>query len=352
MGDLLAEAHLEEPQRELVECIQISAHNLLTIANDILDFSKVEAGQMQLEEVPFDPSQLINETGRLFIHSAKHKSLSFTYSSNLPGGLELIGDPNRIRQIISNLLSNAIKFTSQGFVHLTMQLDGENVLVVVEDTGVGIDDEARAHLFQPFHQGDSSTARLYGGTGLGLVICQELAHLMGGEIDLQSKAKIGTKAIFTFPIVHAEVGQLQRARTLEDLQGERYKHCDRKVLIVEDNAINQKIALKSVKKLGYQASAVWNGKEALEFLLHHPEFHVVLMDVQMPVMDGYQATRILRSDQPYQHLKDIPVIALTASAIQGDREKCEDAGMNDYLSKPYPLTLLEEKLSKWAHWRT
>lgn len=354
MSDLLAETHVDKEQSDLVDCIHISAQNLLTIVNDILDFSKVEAGQMKLEIIPFNLFDLIHDLGRVLGHSAQQKLLDFSYASNIPEGLELLGDPGRIRQILLNLLTNAIKFTSQGSITLSVALNAEEAQISVEDTGIGMGENTRKHLFEPFRQGDSSTARLYGGTGLGLVISQNLAQMMGGRIDIESVPKMGTKATFTMPLTYVrklELGELTIGPTREQRRQSAIDTSDIVVLIVEDNPINQKIALSSVNKLGYKTAAACNGEEALEYLRGGSPVDVILMDVQMPVLDGYDATRKLRTEKLYEHLKDLPVIALTASAIKGDQEKCQEAGMDDYLSKPYPLRMLKEKLSKWSQIR-
>ena len=354
MSDLLAETNVDKEQGDLVDCIHISAQNLLTIVNDILDFSKVEVGQMKLENLPFNLSDLTHELGRVLGHFAQQKSLNFYYANNIPEEVELLGDPGRIRQILLNLLTNAIKFTSQGSITLSVVLTAKEAQMSVKDTGIGMDEDTRMRLFEPFRQGDSSTARLYGGTGLGLVISQNLAQMMGGRIDIESAPKLGTKAIFTMPLSYVrklELGKLTIGPTREQRQQSAINASDTVVLIVEDNPINQKIALSSVNKLGYKTAAVCNGEEALEYLRAGLPVDVILMDVQMPVLDGYDATRKLRTEKVYEHLKDLPVIALTASAIKGDQEKCREAGMDDYLSKPYPLRMLEEKLSKWSQIR-
>ncbi|KKY16401.1 putative histidine kinase hhk6p [Phaeomoniella chlamydospora] len=351
MSDLLAETNLNMSQQDLVDCIQMSARNLLIIVNDILDFSKIEANQMHLESIPFHLASLIHDSVRMFSHSANQKSLEFRCDSEVPEHLIIKGDSGRVRQILTNLVSNAIKFTAEGSVHLSVTLSDDTARIVVKDTGCGMDRETQARLFEPFRQGDSSTARVYGGTGLGLTISQNLAHMMGGQLALQSSVGVGTIATFTMPLVYAQRHEMQRHNSISGIapqQSDLDFNAAVNVLIVEDNPINQKIALNSVKKLGYQATAVTNGREALQHLSQVQKIDVILMDVQMPVLDGYETTRTLRTHKSFEHLKSIPIIALTASAIKGDNEKCEEAGMDDYLSKPYPLRALGEKLFKWT----
>jgi len=358
---------------------------------------------------------------------AEQKNIDFVYNNTMDDALEVIGDPGRIRQVLSNLLTNALKFTPSGSVCLSVtsrkidsQTNGNDVIEVrsvVEDTGIGIEQAVLDRLFKPFSQADSSTARLYGGTGLGLTISRQLAKLMHGSVDLQSESSVGTKAIFSLPLkVSSSRPMLRTLHTSPSTFGSRINplrpsilrsrriirtfhseqvpsngfcvmssltmieaklptpsvsvsvgksvHRDKAgihILVVEDNAINQKIALKTLRKLGYSATSVWNGQEALSYLLKplpsQPRPSVILMDVQMPVMDGYEATRRLRSDKAYTEadttagagtLRDIPIIALTASAIQGDREKCYAAGMDDYLPKPLERDRLEEIIEKWV----
>ena len=351
MSDLLIDTRLNKEQSDLVDCMHISARNLLAIVNDILDFSKVEAGQMRLEYIPFNLSKLIHELCRVLGRSAQQKSLTFECITHIPGDLELLGDPGRIHQILSNLLTNAVKFTTRGTITLLVCLDETEVKMSVEDTGVGMDQETQEHLFQPFRQGDSSTARLYGGTGLGLVISQNLAQMMGGGLEISSTPKVGTTATFTMPLRRVPNPTSEDTTALAIRERRRSSVEDKGdsvILIVEDNPINQRIALTSVTKLGYRAVAVRNGQEALEYLLEDGDVSVVLMDIQMPILDGYEATRKLRTEKPYEHLRELPIIALTASAIKGDQEKCREAGMDDYLSKPYPLKILREKLATWS----
>lgn len=417
MAELLSGMELNEEQEEYVENIQSSATSLLTVINDILDFSKVESGRLDVEEVQFSLSHIVKEVERMLQFAVERKNLDF-YSDiggDIENDLVVMGDPGRVRQIITNLLTNSIKFTSQGYVRFSVVKEKETpesieVRFTVEDTGIGIQDEVRKKLFQPFSQGDASTARRFGGTGLGLTICKNLLDLMHGRITLEPHASNGTVATFWIPFNKpngpAEAGLAQAGAIPNRLQSELSMSCNSSeyeqlvgtppmsdsvqaapssiprrsrsiltpsstsdpdlpqserakihILVVEDNAINQKIATKTIGRLGFQVTAAWNGKEALDYLLGtskgiNPKPDIILMDVQMPIIDGYKCTHLLRHHLPYKTLvHDVPIVAMTASAIQGDREKCTRAGMDDYLPKPVRGPILEKMLIRWCHTR-
>ncbi|KAL9617143.1 MAG: hypothetical protein Q9160_008040 [Pyrenula sp. 1 TL-2023] len=421
MSELILDTSLDSEQHEFATNVQRSANALLTVINDILDFSKVESGRLDVEEVQFSLSMVIQDVSKMLSYAAERKKLEWRSEINLgdPQPLVLLGDPGRVRQIITNLLTNSIKFTSEGYVKLSADVVTETdemmtVRFVIEDTGIGIEEEVRKRLFKPFSQADSSTARRYGGTGLGLTICKHLVELMHGNISLESKLDQGTKAIFSVPFskpaFQATGAPLVDATALPDrLQSELSLSCnssqragylsprssanpplavdgsiagvdhdakiatalggpsdngrkpqsrkDIHILVVEDNAINQQIALKTIRNLGFSVSAVWNGKEALDYLVNppsadYPAPSLVLMDVQMPILDGYRATHVLRHHSPFKQLariQAIPIVAMTASAIQGDREKCQRAGMDDYLAKPVKRSTLEKMILKWVN---
>ncbi|OJD29247.1 histidine kinase hhk6p [Diplodia corticola] len=425
MSELLLDTKLDQEQKDCAENIQRSANGLLTVINDILDLSKVESGRLDVEEVQFSLLVVLRDVNKMMAFAALRKNIS--YESNIPPEIErdlkVMGDPGRLRQILTNLLTNSIKFTSEGHVSLSVSINSENdetinVQFVVEDTGIGIEEEVRQRLFKPFSQADSSTARRFGGTGLGLAISKNLVDLMHGNIDLQSTLGQGTRASFSIPFNKAQYqdegsplidlasipDRLQsdisvscgssddygtppltpvapnngksplrhgRAQSIVSLPGNGNFHhalpdhlfslaeTERKnvhVLVVEDNQVNQQIALKTIRKQGFAVDAVWNGKEALEYLVDAKDGKrdrpdIILMDVQMPIMDGYQATHTIRTQAPFKDtpsIRNIPIVAMTASAIQGDKEKCQKAGMDDYLSKPVRGKLLEKMLVKWA----
>lgn len=364
MAEMLTETHLSKEQLSLLECVQVSANNLLVIVNDILDISKVESSKMQLENISFNLPQQVHQVHKLFEPNAQKKSLRFEVSQDIPDSLKMLGDPGRVNQVISNLVSNAIKFTSEGYVKLQVQLGGGHVQFSVKDTGIGIDEKAEKKLFAPFSRGDSSTARRHGGTGLGLTISRNLAEMMGGSLSFDSRLLEGTTATFVVPLrshlpvstpaVEKDSFQSQTAIPNEvkkqpgqAIQLEQPSRLDKIILIAKDNPINKKVALHSVRKLGYLAEAVWNGQEALDSVVKHSNVGLILMDCQIPLLDGYEATRRLRKGELYTQSRDLPIIALTASAIKGDREACQEAGMNEYLTKPIQKQFLKEILAKW-----
>ncbi|KAJ4271355.1 hypothetical protein NW762_000057 [Fusarium torreyae] len=416
MAELLTGMKLDEEQQEYVENIQSSATSLLTVINDILDFSKVESGRLDIEEVQFSLSHIVKEVGRMLQFAVERKNLNFQsdIGDDIENDLVVIGDPGRVRQILTNLLTNSIKFTNQGYVRFSVTAEKETsesieVRFTVEDSGIGIQDDVRKKLFQPFSQGDASTARRFGGTGLGLTICKNLLDLMHGRISLESNVGVGTRATFWIPFNKpsgpAEASLANAGAIPDRLQSELSLSCNSSeydqivgtppgsegvqaslsgsrrarfgisstsspdqelppserakihVLVVEDNPINQKIATKTIGRLGFQVTAAWNGKEALEYLSgvqqgikQKPD--IILMDVQMPIIDGYKCTHLLRHHMPYKPLvQDVPIVAMTASAIQGDREKCTKAGMDDYLAKPVRSVILEKMLLRWCHAR-
>ncbi|KXJ91220.1 hsp90-like protein [Microdochium bolleyi] len=415
MAELLLDLPLGEEQKEYALNIGRSANALLTVINDILDFSKVESGRLDIEEVQFSLSVVVQDVSKMLSFAAERKHLDFRsdISQDIADGLVVLGDPGRVRQIMTNLLTNSIKFTNQGHVSFSVLKEREygdtiEIKFVVEDTGIGIDDDVQKRLFRPFSQGDPSTARKFGGTGLGLTISKNLLELMRGRMQLQSTPGNGTTATFWIPFTKSnspqdaalvEIGALpdrlhselsvscnssdhdHGGNTAGDgatgngdrtssrahrgvlpvsplgIQAEDMPRSERakiQILVVEDNAINQQIATKTIEKLGFGVSAAWNGKEALEYLEacqqgKHPKPDIILMDVQMPVIDGYRCTHILRHHLPYKsYAQDVPIVAMTASAIQGDKEKCAKAGMDDYLAKPVKSTTLEQMLVRWS----
>ncbi len=340
MTDVLLDTDLDNEQRDYVDTIRLSGQSLLSIINDILDFSKLEAERLELDSRAFEPRQLVAEVEEMMSLRAREKRLQLRcrVDDSVP---ELVhADPERLRQVLVNLLSNALKFTERGLVELTCQArpcsDQRHWLVFhVRDTGIGIAPSRMDRLFDSFTQADSSITRRYGGTGLGLAISQRLTQRMGGRIWAESEPGVGS----TF---HAEVrvGQAERA-ALEPVRTQAALFPmppTRRVLLAEDNPVNQKVATLFLERLGYDYEVVGNGVEALE-ALSEKHFDIVLMDVQMPAMDGLEATRRLRTWN--QH---VFVIAMTANAMRGDRDECLASGMDDYLSKPVTLERLEEVL--------
>jgi signal transduction histidine kinase/CheY-like chemotaxis protein len=357
MIELLFQANLTTQELDFLETINHSSHVLLTIINDILDFSKIEAGQLALEYQSFDLEELVKKIIDLLSIQAKNKQLKLSYDLDESIPKMIKGDPFRLRQIITNLLNNAIKFTDQGEVSLFISQDHDLAELLphqfclkfmVKDTGVGIDQQGKERLFQPFSQVDSSTTRKYGGTGLGLAICKRLVEMMGGKIWLESELNQG--ATFWFTII-TEIGETQSENICNDQKiipenvtiNEANEANSLKILLVEDNRINQKVALQMLKRLGYNADLANNGLEAIA-AIQNQHYDLVFMDVQMPEMDGLEATRWV-----CDHLlpgKKPRIIAMTANAMEGDRQMCLDAGMDDYISKPFKLDQLKNILTK------
>jgi len=350
---LLLDTKLDPEQREFAEGVYTSAEALLVVINDILDFSKIEAGKLELEDVDFGLVAAVEEVVSLVSPGALKKGLELEldFARDVPHALR--GDVGRLRQILLNLLANAVKFTEHGTVTVRVRrgagrADGCVALrIEVEDTGVGLAMSDSERLFEPFSQADASTTRRYGGTGLGLTICQRLARAMGGSIGVQSK--LGKGSVFWIEIPFARLAE--DARPLIDT-GNRGAHANPirrtghgRLLIVEDNVINQLVARKIVRRLGYSCEIASNGVEAL-IALGRRDFDAVLMDCSMPDMDGFDATRELRRRE--NGTRHTPVIAMTAGAMAEDRNRCVVAGMDDYVAKPVNLASLEAVLDRWT----
>ena len=354
MTDLLLQSELAPRARTYAEGVQRSGEVLLTIVDDILDLSKIEAGKLDLESAPLDVRKVVGEVAQLFAERAEEKGVTLTWNvdTTLPDGLE--GDPIRLRQVLLNLVGNALKFTQEGSVRVAVELGEETPEAVmlrfeVADTGIGIDPHDRERLFQPFAQADSSTTRKYGGTGLGLSICQRLVQLMGGAIGVESELGGGSTFWFSIPVrrtaapvnepvAPAIAGTLPRASSPSAAQ---------RLLLVEDSWINQRVALGMLEQLGYEADLAANGREALE-AIERGAYAAVLLDCQMPEMDGFQMATELRRREAQSGRPALPVIAMTASAMPADRERCLATGMNDHLAKPVRIAELSAKLERWV----
>jgi signal transduction histidine kinase/CheY-like chemotaxis protein len=348
MTHLLMETPLSPEQTDLMRTLQQSSDSLLTLVNDILDVSKIEAGKLEFEELDFDIASTLQDVTKSFRYGAQVKGidLQLDIKNKLPSFVK--GDPYRLRQILNNLIGNAIKFTSKGTVTITALCDQEDgqtsqYKFMVKDSGIGISDAQLPLLFTDFHQADASTKRKFGGTGLGLSISKKLAERMGGQIGVESVEGQGSTFWFT---ANFKIGVQPRDldASVELMQSAAPNSV--RILVAEDNPVNQMITLKMLKKLGYYADVVADGKEALDALNSRP-YDLVLMDCQMPIMDGYEATIAIRTSKslPNPH---IVIVAMTANAMAGDREQCLKVGMDDYIKKPISPKALSSVLTKWT----
>jgi CheY-like chemotaxis protein len=350
MTSLLLDTPLSIEQQDYLSTIKESGNCLLAIINEILDFSKIEAGKLDLESIELNLRALVHDSAGLVAEAARHKGLEskFVFDEDLPTWV--IGDPVRLRQILLNLLSNAVKFTDKGSIalHVSRQEQSSSGVVLrftVTDTGVGIPLLAQARLFESFTQADNSTTRKYGGTGLGLTISKRLAELMGGTIGVTSESGRGSSFWFTVHLPVSDKTSLSISPLKDAIASVSHDAQSRaRILVVEDNAINQKVAVHLLSRLGYLADVAGHGAEALEMVQKYP-YDLVLMDCQMPVMDGFEAARAIRAaGEPFLH---VPIVALTASVLPGQRAKCLAAGMNDYLAKPVRKEALDAILQRW-----
>ena len=344
-ADLMNKTHLSGLQREYLDAIDASGKNLLNLINDILDFSKIEAGMLSIEKTPFSIQQALDSVNMMFFDRAQSKGLKFSTSVD-PAIPSLVnGDPTRFTQIMINLIGNAIKFTNKGSVEITckaFELSDGNVTmeIVVSDTGIGIAEEKLNSIFNRFTQAEDDTTRNFGGTGLGLSIAKKLVELQGGELWVKSSVNEGS--VFSFKLTYeiSESNEYAHKEALVFAGSQKDTFKGKRVLIVEDNLLNQKLASTLLIAEGFEVESAANGRLALEKLNQVP-FDIVLMDIQMPVMDGYQATRELRNNLNL----GVPVIAMTANALAGERERCIEAGMNEYITKPFKTQELLEMIS-------
>jgi len=347
--DLLKQTPLNEEQHDLLNIINISGNNLLTIINDILDFSKIEAGQIKLEKVKFNLYKVIEEIHRLLLIKAKEQknNLNYQIQKNVPEYLS--GDPLRLKQIIINLVNNAIKFTKNGDVLIKAELVSDTPEIIklrfeIIDNGIGISEENKGKLFKSFSQISESTQRKYGGTGLGLAISKNLTELMDGEIGVHSIEGEGSTFWFTAVFQKSD-------KAIEEEQQQEPSHIafksklnrKLKILLVEDNKINQKVAVATMKPFGHEIDIADNGQIALQ-KYDAGDYDLILMDIQMPVMDGLTATEKIREIEKAGKKKTVKIVALTANAMKEDQDKCFNAGMNGFVSKPFKRQDIERIL--------
>jgi signal transduction histidine kinase/CheY-like chemotaxis protein/HPt (histidine-containing phosphotransfer) domain-containing protein len=347
---LLEKTDLNTSQREFIDTIKASSETLLAVINDILDISKIEAGKMELENIPFNIITIIERTVFLFNGRAKEKEIKLNLSidSKIPDFLK--GDSTKLRQVISNLISNAVKFTNEGEILVEASLVNQTevdteIYFKVRDTGIGMNEHEMAKLFKPFSQADSSSTRKYGGTGLGLAICKKIVELMGGTIGVVSKKDEGTTFYFNLILNNPSEEEIfnlkQEDKNMTDIKF--MEESDLRILLVEDNEINRRFFINSLKLIGLSCDIAVNGLEALN-ACEIKDYHIIFMDCQMPEMDGYEATRKIR--QLEAGSKRTTIIAMTAHSMKGDANECFKAGMDDYLSKPFVFEQMVEMLQK------
>lgn len=352
MNDLLLDTPLDEEQKEYAELVKFSAKALMGIINDILDLAKVEAGKMEVEEIPFDLKESLEELKKLIEFSAENKEVEVKADLHPDLPEEIVGDPMRIRQILLNFGNNAVKFTEKGEITLKADIledDDEKMTFrfSVADTGIGISEEKKEKIFAPFSQADASTTRKYGGTGLGLSICKQLSELMKGKVGVESEEGEGSE--FWFEVTLPKTKEEEQAANGEG--DEEFTGLDEnkklKVLLAEDNQSNQILEQRMLEKEGVDLTLVNNGEEALE-RYQEEDFDLILMDVYMPEMDGVEATKQIRKMETENDKKHIPIIAISASVMPKDKERIFDAGVDDFLGKPIAKNYLLNKIKKWT----
>ena len=346
MTNLLGETALTEGQKEFVDIIKLSADNLLVIINDILDFSKIKAGKLTIEKIDFRLKDVLENVKAIFIHRVKKKGLAFHLETDARIPHLVKGDPYRLNQVLINLIGNAIKFTEQGSVTVKVDLqqrtaEQAELLFTVTDTGMGIPAERLSEIFDNFSQAGLDISRKYGGTGLGLAISKQLVHLQGGNIYVTSEA--GKGSVFTFSISYgnSEREESGSGRTSTGMTDHSQLLTGRRFLVAEDNEVNQKLVEYVLIKAGGIVKLANDGREAVELLQQDKGYDLIIMDLQMPVMDGYGATQVIRDEMKLQ----IPIIAMTATALIGEQVRCLDAGVDDYMTKPFDFKELYKRIN-------
>ncbi len=346
MAYLLQDSDLDPKQRKYVDIILNSAENLLVIINDILDFTKIETGALAFEELPVEPRQLISQIVDSYRHKYQAKGLNVIVNIEPDVPQWIITDPVRFNQVIINLFTNAIKFTEKGTITIGAKLLAQDsrsslLLFYVEDTGIGIPPEKHEDVFKLFTQASSSTTRKYGGTGLGLAISKQLVEMQGGRIYLDSKVGEGSR--FSFEIWFKKYDPSRQPKPEPEPQSYSVEPKKKgKILLAEDNEVNQLLVVTLLSQWGLEVEVAHNGRQVLE-MAESGDFSLILMDVHMPEIDGYEATRIIRSEFA-EPQRSIPILAITASALKGEAERCKEAGMNDFIPKPFKKQELKDKV--------
>jgi signal transduction histidine kinase/CheY-like chemotaxis protein len=354
MAEALSLTQLNASQPNLLSILQSSANNLLALLNNVLDFSKMNAGKLTLEQVSVDFQQLSQNIINIFSHSEKQKSLIFNLAIDPNITHNYFTDPTRLTQVFNNLMSNAVKFTHQGHITIAIQLLEKKRLggmaydtlnFSVTDTGIGIAENKQSSLFTPFFQADHEVTRKYGGTGLGLIICKEIIHAMGGNITLESTENIGTSFHFYLTLKRSNkekktIERRKKTRLTNSINDKRFKHL--RILIAEDNLINVMVLSAQLKRLNITADVANDGDQALAKHQETP-YDIIISDCHMPIIDGFELAQKLSKQQPKQPLW---LIAITADALNGSAEKCLAAGFDDYIAKPCPQEVITDKLTK------
>lgn len=351
MTNLLLQTNLSSEQLEYVNSIKFSSDNLLVIINDILDFNKIESGKIELDSTEFSVEDIINGVVRTIKFKADEKGLrvSKTMDADIPA--LVMGDPVRYNQIVLNLMGNAVKFTESGRIGVTVEIVEENdthiiLRTEISDTGIGIPEDKLETIFESFTQATSQTTREYGGTGLGLAISKELVELQEGSFEVDSTVGKGSTFSFILPFLKADLTTIKKQEARKTYDGKI--PAGTRILLVEDNRINVEVAAKLLHKWndGLTIDHAENGEMAIKYLTER-DYDIVLMDLQMPVMDGYSAAKHIRNNMQ-QPKRDIPIIAISASAFRADQQKVFDCGMNDYVSKPFVPEKLFEKIVQYV----
>jgi len=339
-SELLAEAEVDLDKKKVIRAIEVAGRSQLALVNDVLDMSKIESGKFSIQEVPFDLATLIYDIEHMFELRARDAGLELAVELRSQEPYRLMGDGQRIGQVLINLIGNAIKFTNEGKVTLSIWSDQRYLNFVVEDTGVGISPEKMDSLFQRFEQADNSISRRFGGTGLGLFISETLSTLMGGIIDASSIEGKGSRFVLSLPYRQSTI-LVQLEQQIEQRNSVLSGGFEGRVLVAEDTPELQLLERRILESMGVKVEVANNGVEAVQMVTEHP-FDLVLMDMQMPLMDGVEATRQIRA-----HNNQVPIVALTANVMEGHRVAFEEAGSNSFLSKPIDRQELRQVLAEF-----
>ncbi len=338
LTEVLLDTELDKDQLQLASTVRDSGQLLRALLDDVLDFSKIDSGRLEIEAVPINVHRLCEEVVDLWRGPAQERNLKLQSVPEPDAPKWILGDPTKLKQVLGNLVSNAIKFTDHGHVHIVVR-SGTQLRLEVQDTGIGVDPSTAEHIFEPFRQADSTTTRRYGGTGLGLAICRRLAEAMQGQLTVRSTPGEGASFCLTLPLVEAQPEVQQEASLQPNAQPSLLE--GHRVLVAEDNPVNQVVVRRLLERHGVQVVMAADGEQCVQLWQEHQP-DLILMDCQMPVCDGYDASRRIREAQG-----ELPIIAVTANTMPGDRARSLDAGMNDHLGKPIRPAELETMLGRW-----